>query len=41
LRSRWWISTFPGLTIGVAVIALNILGDAVRDLLDPRLRSDT
>jgi peptide/nickel transport system permease protein len=40
LRSRWWISTFPGLTIGIAVIALNILGDAVRDLLDPRLRSD-
>jgi peptide/nickel transport system permease protein len=40
LRSRWWISTFPGLTIGVAVIALNILGDALRDVLDPRLRND-
>lgn len=38
LRSQWWISTFPGLTIGVAVITLNILGDALRDLLDPRLR---
>lgn len=38
LRSRWWISTFPGATIGVAVIALNILGDALRDVLDPRLR---
>ena len=38
LRSRWWISTFPGATIGVAVIALNVLGDALRDVLDPRLR---
>jgi ABC-type dipeptide/oligopeptide/nickel transport system permease subunit len=39
LRSRWWISTVPGATIGIAVIALNILGDALRDVLDPRLRS--
>jgi peptide/nickel transport system permease protein len=38
LRSRWWISTFPGATIGTAVIALNILGDALRDVLDPHLR---
>jgi peptide/nickel transport system permease protein len=38
LRSQWWISTFPGITIGVAVIALNVLGDALRDILDPRLR---
>lgn len=37
LGSRWWISTFPGATIGVAVIALNVLGDALRDVLDPRL----
>jgi peptide/nickel transport system permease protein len=38
LRSRWWISTFPGATIGVSVISLNVLGDALRDVLDPRLR---
>jgi peptide/nickel transport system permease protein len=38
LRSQWWISAFPGATIGVSVLALNILGDALRDILDPRLR---
>lgn len=38
LRSQWWISVFPGLTIGVVVLALNILGDVLRDVLDPRLR---
>jgi peptide/nickel transport system permease protein len=39
LRSQWWISTFPGVTIGIAVITLNLLGDALRELLDPRLRN--
>jgi ABC-type dipeptide/oligopeptide/nickel transport system permease subunit len=38
LRTDWWIAAFPGLTIGVAVLSFNILGDALRDLLDPRLR---
>jgi peptide/nickel transport system permease protein len=38
LRTQWWISAFPGLTIGIAVLTFNILGDALRDLLDPRLR---
>jgi len=38
LRSQWWISVFPGATIGVSVLALNILGDALRDIFDPRLR---
>lgn len=38
LRTDWWIAAFPGLTIGLAVLTLNILGDALRDLLDPRLR---
>ena len=38
LRSQWWISVFPGATIGVTVLALNILGDALRDIFDPRLR---
>jgi peptide/nickel transport system permease protein len=39
LRSQWWIPAFPGLTIGLVVLAFNLLGDALRDLLDPRLRS--
>jgi peptide/nickel transport system permease protein len=38
LRSDWWIAAFPGMTIGLAVLTLNILGDALRDVLDPRLR---
>lgn len=37
-RSQWWISVFPGMVIGVAVLTFNILGDALRDILDPRLR---
>lgn len=39
LRSDWWIAAFPGVTIGLAVLTLNVLGDALRDLLDPRLRT--
>jgi ABC-type dipeptide/oligopeptide/nickel transport system permease subunit len=38
LRTHWWIPVFPGLTIGLVVLALNILGDTLRDVLDPRLR---
>jgi peptide/nickel transport system permease protein len=33
-----WMATFPGLAIAVTVLAFNMLGDALRDLLDPRLR---
>src|SRR5579883_576349 len=38
LRTEWWISAFPGATIGMVVLAINVLGDALRDILDPRLR---
>lgn len=34
-----WFATFPGLTIVVVVIAANVFGDGLRDLLDPRLRT--
>jgi peptide/nickel transport system permease protein len=33
----WWYATFPGLAIFVAVFAFNMLGDGVRDALDPRV----
>ena len=33
-----WVSVFPGLAIMVAVLAFNLLGDGLRDVLDPRLR---
>ena len=35
-----WITTFSGLAIMVAVLAFNLVGDALRDLLDPRLRGE-
>jgi peptide/nickel transport system permease protein len=38
IRAAWWVGTFPGLAITVAVIGINLLGDALRDALDPRLR---
>ena len=38
LRDAMWLSTFPGLAIAVVVIAINILGDGLRDALDPRMR---
>ena len=34
----WWLTTFPGLAILFTVLSINILGDALRDHLDPRLR---
>ncbi|GAC1527837.1 MAG: ABC transporter permease [Chloroflexota bacterium] len=39
LRTAWWISTFPGIAITVFIIAINLLGDGLRDALDPRLRN--
>lgn len=38
LRKAWWITTFPGMAIMVTVLAINMLGDGLRDALDPRLR---
>jgi peptide/nickel transport system permease protein len=35
----WWYPTFPGLAIFLAVLGFNLLGDAVRDAFDPKLRS--
>jgi peptide/nickel transport system permease protein len=39
LITAWWIATFPGLAIVVTVTAFNLLGDGLRDALDPRLRT--
>lgn len=38
LMDQWWYATFPGLFILITVIGFNILGDALRDVLDPRIR---
>jgi peptide/nickel transport system permease protein len=37
--SKWWVSIIPGIAILTAVLAFNLLGDAVRDWLDPRSRN--
>jgi hypothetical protein len=37
LVPHWWLVLFPGLAITVTVLAFNMLGDAIRDTLDPRL----
>ncbi len=36
ILDQWWLATFPGLAIFVAVLAVNIVGDLLRDLFDPR-----
>ncbi|GAA3411082.1 ABC transporter permease [Paenibacillus hodogayensis] len=38
LMVAWWMSTFPGLTITLLVLSVNLLGDRLRDYLDPRSR---
>jgi len=38
LPGAWWYSIFPGLAILVTVLGFNLLGDGLRDLVDPRLR---
>jgi peptide/nickel transport system permease protein len=39
IREAWWMSTFPGLAIMLTVISVNLLGEGLRDALDPRLRT--
>jgi dipeptide transport system permease protein len=34
----WWVVTFPGLAILIAVLAFNLMGDGLRDALDPKLK---
>ncbi|MCY3785049.1 MAG: ABC transporter permease [Chloroflexi bacterium] len=36
LRSSWWISTFNGLAIAITVLSINLLGDGLREALDPQ-----
>jgi peptide/nickel transport system permease protein len=39
LIGSWWVATFPGLVIVLTVLAFNLVGDGLRDALDPRLRT--
>ena len=38
IQLAWWTTTFPGLALLMIVLSINLLGDRLRDLLDPRLR---
>lgn len=38
LRYAWWVTTFPGVSIMITILSLNLLGDGLRDALDPRLK---
>jgi len=40
MATQWWLATFPALAILLVVGGLNLLGDGLRDLLDPRLRGE-
>ena len=41
LAGRWWLAIFPGVAIMLTVLSFNILGDWLRDFLDPRLKAPT
>jgi peptide/nickel transport system permease protein len=36
LATAWWVATFPGIGITVTVLAINLVGDWLRDQMDPR-----
>ena len=38
LQQAWWAAVFPGVLLFVTVLAINLIGDALRDALDPRFR---
>lgn len=38
IREAWWLTFMPGAAIAIAVLGLNLLGDGLRDVLDPRLK---
>ena len=38
LATAWWVGTFPGLFLMVTIIAINLIGDSLRDILDPRIQ---
>src|SRR5215212_1098076 len=38
LATAWWTGTFPGLLLMVTIVAINLIGDSLRDILDPRIQ---
>ena len=40
LATAWWVGTFPGLVLMVTIVAINLIGDSLRDILDPRIQQE-
>lgn len=38
MRTAWWTTVFPGLALTLIVLSVNVAGDVLNDLLDPRAR---
>ena len=39
IQEAWWVAVFPGIVIAIAVLGLNLMGDGLRDIFDPRQRN--
>ncbi len=39
MSGEWWVSTFPGIALMLAVLSFNLMGDGLRDMVDPRRRT--
>ena len=40
LQSNWWVGVLPGVVLGATLLCVNVVGDQLRDILDPSLRLD-
>ncbi len=38
MRTAWWLTVFPGMAVFVTVLSFNLIGDHLRETLDPRMR---
>ena len=38
INTQWWISTFPGIAVLLTALGINLIGEGLRDALDPRMR---
>jgi peptide/nickel transport system permease protein len=38
VRTHWWVATLPGLVLAATLLSINLVGDQIRDLFDPRLK---
>ncbi|MHB9090078.1 MAG: hypothetical protein ACYC7H_01550 [Chloroflexota bacterium] len=39
MGSAWWLATFPGVALMFTVLTINMIGDWLRDIIDPRMRN--